>query len=201
MHLQKAIAPGTLAIKQPTNSVLKPIVEKSKPFLLAAAEGDRREGSGSRKGKQLMSNFQTSAKSNFSNQSQDTRDLNAEKKQATSKANLSVEISENFSSGNELLLTLDVCLGLERGPDGGWEVKWSKVKELGRLNKPKYNNKTYKPKAPFNAKPKISPKPIKAWRPKPKKTITNGETRTKETYLRLRRAQCEVPEDAMWLPS
>ena len=130
LHLRKAIASGTLAIKQPPNSILKSIVEKSKPFLLAAVEGDRREGGGSKKGKQLMPNFQTSTKSNFSNQSQDTRYLNAEKKQTTFKANLLVEITKNFSSGNELFLTLDVCLGLERGPDGGWEVKWSKVKEV-----------------------------------------------------------------------
>ena len=46
---------------------------------------------------------------------------------------------------------------------------------MGHLNKPKDNNKTYKPKVPFNAKPKFNPKPIKVWRPKPKKTITNGE--------------------------
>ena len=54
-HLRKAIAPGTLATKQPFNSVLKPIVENHKTFLRAAAEGDRREDSGSRKGKQCQS--------------------------------------------------------------------------------------------------------------------------------------------------
>ena len=81
-HLRKAISLGMLAVKQPSNSVLKLLRENSKPFLLAAAEGDRREVSGSRKGKQSMPNFQKSTKSNFSNQSHDTRDLNAGKKQA-----------------------------------------------------------------------------------------------------------------------
>ena len=42
-HLRKAIAPETLATKQPFNSVLKPIVENHKTFLRAAAEGDRRD--------------------------------------------------------------------------------------------------------------------------------------------------------------
>ena len=39
LHLRKAIAPGTLATKQPFNSVLKPIVENPKTFLRATAEG------------------------------------------------------------------------------------------------------------------------------------------------------------------
>ena len=155
-HLQKAIAPGSLAIKQPFNSVLKPTEENSKSFLLAAAEGDWREGSGSRKGKQLMPNFQISTKSHLSNQSHDTHDLNAGKKQATSKAKLSIEITENISSVNDSHLTLDVGLRLECGPDGGWEVKWSKVQEVDRIEKPKDNNNkpedknhNFKPKTPF----------------------------------------------------
>ena len=153
---RKQIAPGSLAIKQPFNSVLKPTEENSKSFLLAAAEGDWREGSGSRKGKQLMPNFQISTKSNLSNQSHDTHDLNAGKKQATSKAKLSIEITENISSVNDSHLTLDVGLRLECGPDGGWEVKWSKVQEVDRIEKPKDNNNkpedknhNFKPKTPF----------------------------------------------------
>ena len=71
-HLQKAIAPETLAIKKP-QSVLKPTVEKSKSSLLATAEGDRRDGGGSKKGKQLMPNFQNSNKSNLRNLSHDTQ--------------------------------------------------------------------------------------------------------------------------------
>ena len=147
-HLRKAIAPGSLAIKQPFNSVMKPMVENSKSFLLAAVEGDQREGSGSRNGKQLMPNFQISTKSNLSNQSHDTRDLNAGKKQATSKAKLLVEITKNISSVNDSHLMLDVGLRLERGPDGGWEVKWSKVQEVGRIEKPKDNNNKPEDKNP-----------------------------------------------------
>ena len=111
-------------------------------------EGDQREGSGSRKGKQLMPNFQISTKSNLSNQSHNTCDLNAGKKQATSKAKLPVEITKNISSVNDSHLMLDVGLRLERGPDGGWEVKWSKVQEVGRIEKPKDNNNKPEDKNP-----------------------------------------------------
>ena len=75
---------------------------------------------------------------------------------------------------------MDVGLRLERGPDGEWEVMWSKVKEGGRIEKPKDKNfkpvSHFKPTAPFNAKPKLNPKPIKVWRPKPKQTLQNSET-------------------------
>ena len=54
-----------------------------------------------------------------------------------SKVKLSVEITESVSGVNDSLLTLDVSLRLECGPDGEWEVKWSKVKEVGRIEKPK----------------------------------------------------------------
>ena len=176
-HLRKAIAPGTLATKQPFISVLKPRVENHKTFLLAAAEGDRREGGGSRKGKQLMPEFQISTESMLSNKSHDIRDLNAGTKQAISKAELSVEITESNSCINDSPLTLDVGLRLERGPDGEWEVIWSKVKEVGHIEKPKVKNlkpvSQFKPTAPFNAKPKLNPKPIKVWRPKPKQTLHN----------------------------
>ena len=104
-HLRKAIAPGTLTTKQPFISVLKPRVENHKTFLLAAAEGDWREGSGSRKGKQLIPEFQISTESILSNKSHDTRDLNAGKKQAISKAELSVEITESNSCINDSPLT------------------------------------------------------------------------------------------------
>lgn len=80
---------------------------------------------------------------------------------------MSVEITKSISGVSGLLLTLDVGLRLERGPDGGWEVKWSKVQEVGHIEIPKDNNNMledknhiFKPKAPFNAKPKINPKPI-----------------------------------------
>ena len=129
-----------------------------------------------------MLHFQISTKSNLSNQS-DTRDLNVGKKQAMSKAKLSVEITKSFSSVNGSLLTLDVGLRLERGLEGGWELKWSKVQEVGRIEKPKDNNNMpedknhiFRPKAPFNAKPKTNPKPIIVWRPKPKQPLPNGET-------------------------
>ena len=181
-HLRKAIAPGTLATKQPFNSVMKPIMENHKNFLWATAKGDRREGSGSRKGKQLMPKFQISTESNLSNKSHDIRNLNAGKKQATSKAKLSVEITESNNGVNDSLLSLDVGLRLEHGPNGEWEVKWSKVKEVGRIEKPKEKNfkpevkSHFKPTAPFNAKPKLNPKPITVWRPKPLQTHQNGET-------------------------
>ncbi|KAK7827204.1 hypothetical protein CFP56_031323 [Quercus suber] len=181
-HLRKAIAPGSLATKQPFHSVLRPIVENHKTFLQAAVEGDRREGGGSRKGKQLMREFQISTESNLSNKSHDICDLNAGKKQANSKAKLSVEITESNSGVNDSPLTLDVGLRLERGPDGEWEVIWSKVKELGRKEKPKDKNfkpediSQFKPTAPFNAKPKFNPKPITVWRPKRKQTLQNGKT-------------------------
>ena len=179
-HLRKAIAPGTLATKQPFISVLKPRVENHKTFLLAAAEGDRREGGGSRKGKQLMPEFQISTESMLSNKSHDIRDLNAGMKQAISKAELSVEITESNSCSSDSPLTLDVGLKLERGSDGEWKVLWSKVKEVGHIEKPKVKNlkpvSQFKPTAPFNAKPKLNPKPIKVWRPKPKQTLQNGET-------------------------
>ena len=83
-----------------------------------------------------------------------------------SKAKLSVEITESVSGVNDSLLTLDVGLRLERGPDGEWEVKWSKVKEVGRIEKPKDKNfkledkSHFKPTTPFNSKPKFNPKPI-----------------------------------------
>ena len=83
-----------------------------------------------------------------------------------SKAKLSVEITESVSGVNDSLLTLDVGLRLECGPDGEWEVKWSKVKEVGRIEKPKDKNfkledkSHFKPTTPFNLKPKFNPKPI-----------------------------------------
>ncbi|KAK7819164.1 flavin mononucleotide hydrolase 1 [Quercus suber] len=129
-----------------------------------------------------MPEFQISTESNLSNKSHDIRDLNAGKKQAISKAKLSVEIIESNSGVNDSPLTLDVGLRLERGPDGEWEVIWSKVKELGRKEKPKDKNfkpedkSQFKPTAPFNAKPKLNPKPITVWRPKPKRTLQNGKT-------------------------
>ena len=93
---------------------------------------------------------------------------------------MSVEITESNSCINDSPLTLDVGLRLERGPDGEWEVMWSKVKEVGRMEKPKDKNfkpvNHFKPTAPFNAKPKFNPKPIKVWRPKPKQTLQNSET-------------------------
>lgn len=101
--------------------------------------------------------FQISTESNLSNKSHDIRDLNAGK-QAMSKAKLSVEITESVSGVNDSLLTLDVGLRLERGPNGEWEVKCSKVKEVGRIEKPK--DKNFKPTTPFNSKPKFNPKPI-----------------------------------------
>ena len=129
-----------------------------------------------------MPEFQISTESNLSNKSHDIRDLNAGKKQATSKAKLSVEITESNSGVNDSLLSLDVGLRLEHGPNGKWEVKWSKVKEVGRIEKPKEKNfkpevkSHFKPTAPFNAKPKLNPKPITVWRPKPLQTHQNGET-------------------------
>ena len=105
------------------------------------------------------------------------------KRQATPKAKFSVEIIENVSGGNDLHLTFDVCLRLDRGLDGGWEVKWSKVQEVqevGSKDKPKDNNNNnnnfFKPKAPFNAKPKFNPKTIIVRRPKPKQPLPNGKT-------------------------
>ena len=129
-----------------------------------------------------MPKFQISTESNLSNKSHDIRNLNAGKKQAMSKAKLSVEITESNNSVNDSLLTLDVGLRLERGSNGEWEVKWSKVKEVGHIEKLK--DKKFKPKdkshfkpiAPFNAKPKTNPKPIIVWRPKPLQTHQNGET-------------------------
>ena len=62
-HLRKAIAPETLAAKPPSQSVLKPLVaekfrqQNSKSFLLAAIEGNWRDGSGGKKGKQLIPDF------------------------------------------------------------------------------------------------------------------------------------------------
>ena len=191
-HLWKAIAFGSLAIKQPFSSVLKPIVENSKSFMLAVTEGDRREGSGSRKGKQLMSNFQISTKSNLSNQSLDMRDLNVGKKQAMSKAKLSVEITKSISGVNGSLLTLDVGLRLERGLDGGWEVKWSKVQEVGRIEKPKDNNnmpedKTIflNPKLPSMQSPKLIPSPSQSSGPNQNNHFQMARPRTQETCLQL----------------
>ena len=127
-----------------------------------------------------MPEFQISTESILSNKSRDIRDLNVGKKQAISKAELSVEITESNSCINDSPLTLDVGLRLERGLDGEWEVMWSKVKEVGHIEKPKDKNfkpvSHFKPTAPFNAKPKLNPKPIKVWRPKPKQTLQNGET-------------------------
>lgn len=86
---------------------------------------------GSKKGKQLMPNFQNS---NLSNQNHDLRDRDAWKERAMPGAKITFEIKENVSDGTDALLTLDVSLRLDCGLDGRWEVKCSKVQEVGRDN-------------------------------------------------------------------
>ena len=78
-----------------------------------------------------MPNFQNS---NLSNQNHDLRDRDAWKERAMPGAKITFEIKENVSDGTDALLTLDVSLRLDCGLDGRWEVKCSKVQEVGRDN-------------------------------------------------------------------
>ena len=62
-HLCKAIAPDSLTIKPPSQSVLNLTGQQfrqQKSFLLAAVDGDRKDNGGSKKGKHLMPSIQNS---------------------------------------------------------------------------------------------------------------------------------------------
>ena len=167
-QLRKAIAPKTLAVKPPSQFDLKPTVEKfrqqnSKSFPLAMTEGDQRDGGGSKKGKQLMPNFQNSNKAILNNQNHDSLDMDAGKERALPEAKITFEINEYISSGTDL--SLDVCLRLDRGPDGRWEVKWSKVQEVGQNFKP--TEGYFKPTASFNQVNPIKPNQSTLLNPSP----------------------------------
>ena len=63
--------------------------------------------------------------------------MDAQKERAMLEAKITFEFKDNFSScGTVSLLTLDVCLRLDHGPDDWWEVKWSRVQEVGQNVKP-----------------------------------------------------------------
>lgn len=89
---------------------------------------------GNKKGKQLMPNFQNLNKTILSNQNHDLCDWGAWEERAMPGAKITFEIKENVSNGTNALLMLDVSLRLDCGLDGRWEVKCSKVQEVGRDN-------------------------------------------------------------------
>ena len=73
-NLRKAIAPDSLTVKPPSQSVLNLTGQQfrqQKSFLSAAVDGDRKDNGGSKKGKHLMPNVQNSNIPCLSNQYQD----------------------------------------------------------------------------------------------------------------------------------
>lgn len=83
---------------------------------------------------------------------------------------------KDIGSGTESQLTLDICMRLDCGLDGGWEVKWSKVQEVGRIVKPKEKSlkNIIKPTAPFKPKPKLhtsTPSPYQSGGPNQNKPL------------------------------
>ena len=73
-HLRKAIAPDSLTVKPPIQSVLNLIghqFRQQKSFLSAMVDGDRKDFGGSKKGKHLMPGIQNSNLPCLTSQSQD----------------------------------------------------------------------------------------------------------------------------------
>ena len=133
-HLRKVIAPDTLVVKLPSQSVLNPTVQKfrqQKSFLSAVVDGDRKNNGGSGKGKQLMPNIQNSNKSSLSNQNHDSCDRGARKEGAVPGAEIMLEIKDDALNGVISPLSLEVSLSLECGLNGKWEIKCSNIKEVG----------------------------------------------------------------------
>ena len=117
-HLRKVIAPDTLVIKPPSQSVLNPIMQKfrqQKSFLLTAVDSDQKNNGGSGKGMQLMPNIQNLTKLNLSNQNHDSRDKGARKEGAVPGVEIMHEIKDDSLNGTISPLSLEVPLSLECG--------------------------------------------------------------------------------------
>ena len=182
-HLRKAIAPDSLTVKPPIQSVLNLIghqFRQQKSFLSATVDGDRKDFGGSKKGKHLMPGIQNSNLPCLTSQSQDclssqyhdSRDRGVGKERKVPGADFMLEINANAGNGIDTPVSLELSLCLECGLNGKWVVKHSNIREVGRgsveptqvlrptiLSKPNQLD----PSTNFS-----KPKPNLVWRPKTK---------------------------------
>ena len=210
-HLRKAIALGTLAINLPPQLLPGFEYKASKSFAAAemqgrqieskthrqaAAESSQNDGSRGHKGKHLMLDSRNSNLANPGFQTQDPRESSLGKEKEN--AEIGAKISPVFLDGTEGGVNLDLCIRLERGSHGKWEISWSKVikvdPSVGQVPNPKpidFNKPKHKPVPSVGQIPNPKPfdyykpkqKPVFKWKPKPSQpSMTQYQTHPHSKY-------------------